>query len=248
MVFDNLLNPVLGPLLKLPSLLAVFILSFGISLIITLIYKFATNQSLMKDLKDEMKAFQNQIKELRSEPQKAMEVQKKAMKTNMKYMSHSMKSTLFTFIPIIIIFGWMNTHLAFDPIMPGQDFTTSVYFEEGADGEISLNALEGIFLQSDAHKKVEGEVSWILNGEEGEYLIEYEFNGNKYFKEVLITTENEYRTPVKSVKDGNINRIEIKHDKNIVLNLFGWKLGWLGTYIILSIIFSMVLRKMMKIY
>ena len=105
MVFENLLNPVFNPLLNLPTLWAVVILSFLISVIITLVYKYTTNQDLMKQLKDEMKEFQKEIKELRKEPEKAMQVQKRAMQTNMKYMMHSMRSTLFSFIPIIIIFS-----------------------------------------------------------------------------------------------------------------------------------------------
>ena len=32
------------------------------------------------------------------------------------------------------------------------------------------------------------------------------------------------------------------------VSLFGWKPGWLGVYIIFSIIFSMVLRKLLKIH
>lgn len=249
MVFDNLLNPVLSPLLKLPILWAIVLLSFLISLIITLIYKFTTNQSLMKDLKREMKEFQKQIKELRHDPQKAMEVQKKSMQTNMKYMGHSMRSTLFTFIPIILIFGWMNSHLSFEPILPGQDFTTTVVFEKGVNGEVELSVPEGLNIEGEAVKEIkDSEVKWILKGDEGEYLLEYNFNNNKYSQEVLISEGNEYKAPIKNVRDGNIRMIRVDYKKNIVLNLFRWKIGWLGAYIIFSIIFSMLLRKMMKIY
>ena len=128
MVFESILNPIFSPLLNLPTLLAVIILSFLISLIITVVYKFTTDQNLMKQLKEEMKEFQKEIKELRKEPEKAMQVQKRSMQTNMKYMMHSMRSTLFSIIPIIIIFNWMNANFAYDPVLPGQDFTTSVYF------------------------------------------------------------------------------------------------------------------------
>ena len=54
MVFENLLSPVFDPLLNLPTLLAVVILSFLISLIITVVYKFTTDQNLMKGLKEEI--------------------------------------------------------------------------------------------------------------------------------------------------------------------------------------------------
>ena len=53
------------------------------------------------------------MKTLRSDPDKMMVVQRKAMETNMKYMMQSMRPTLFTLIPIIVIFGWLNATLAF---------------------------------------------------------------------------------------------------------------------------------------
>ena len=61
MVFENILNPIFFPLLSLPTLWAVIILSFLISLIITIIYKYTTDQNLMKQLKEEMKEFQKEM-------------------------------------------------------------------------------------------------------------------------------------------------------------------------------------------
>jgi len=75
----HILDSVFNPLLNLPTLWAVILLSFLISLIITVVYKYTTDQNLMKQLKSEMKEFQKEIKELRKEPEKAMQVQKKSM-------------------------------------------------------------------------------------------------------------------------------------------------------------------------
>ena len=249
MAFENLLNPVFSPLLNLPTLWAVILLSFLISFVITLLYKYTTNQNLMKQLKEEMKEFQKEIKELRKEPEKAMQVQKKAMQTNMKYMTQSMKSTLYSFIPIIIIFSWMTAHLAYDPILPGQDFTTTVTFEKNVNGMIELSVPKGITINGDAKKEIkDGMVKWVLNGNKGEYLLEYILDGKKYSKEVLITEENKYKQPIKTIKGDVVKSIEVEHKPKKILNLFGWKLGWLGSYIIFSIIFSILIRKVIKVY
>ena len=128
MVFDALLDPIFSPLLKMNSLLAIGIISFLIAIVITVIYKYVTDQDLMKRLKTEMKEFQKQTKELKAHPEKAMAVQKKAMETNMKYMMHSMKPTLFTMLPIILIFGWLNAHMAYHPLLPCREFTATVNF------------------------------------------------------------------------------------------------------------------------
>lgn len=248
MVFEKFLDPVFSPLLNLPTLWAVILLSFFISLIITLIYKYVTDQNLMKQLKEEMKEFQKQIKELKKEPEKAMQVQKQSMKTNMKYMTLSMKSTLYSFIPIILIFGWMSANFAYDPILPGQEFTTTVTFKEGAQGKIELSVPEGITINGRAKKDIrDREAKWLLSGERGEYLLEYIFNGKKYGKELLIA-EKQYKTPLKNIRDEYVKSIQIDHNKKILLNLFGWKMGWLATYIIFSIIFSIIVRKVIKVY
>lgn len=250
MVFEHLLDSVFAPLLNLPTLLAVLILSFLISLLVTVVYKFTTDQNLMRDLKQEMKDFQKQIKELRNEPQKAMEVQKKSMQTNLKYMSHSMKSTLYSILPIIIIFSWMNANFAYEPILPGQEFTTAVYFEKGYNGNIELSAPKGIAISGNATKEVsDGVVKWVLKGEEGEYLLEYIYGGKTQTKEVLIS-KNKYIEPIKNVNDGLIKNIEVeqKEKKVLKLHIFGWELGWLWTYIIFSVISSIIIRKVIKVY
>jgi len=249
MVFENLLNPVFGPLLKLPTLFAVILLSFLISLIITIVYKYATDQNLMKQLKEEMKEFQKEIKELKKEPEKAMQVQKKAMQTNMKYMMNSMKSTLYSIIPIIIIFSWMNSNFAFEPILPQQDFITTVLFDEDVKGTIELSVPNGIVIEGGTKKEItDGNVKWILNGREGEYLLQYIYNGKTYNKEVLITEENIYKEPFESIKDGMIRSIEVIHKEKKLMNLFGWQVGWLGTYIMFSIFFSLIVRRIIKVY
>ena len=249
MVFEHLLDPVLSPLLNLPTLLAVIILSFLISLIITVVYKFTTDQNLMKDLKAEMKEFQKEIKELKKEPERAMEVQKKAMQTNMKYMMHSMKSTLYSIIPIIIIFSWMNANFAYEPILPNRDFTTTVNFDADIKESIELSVPEGITISGDPKKEIhDKEAKWVLNANEGEYLLEYVIGGKKYFKDILVTQENRYKEPVKKVNDGIVNSIQAEHREKQLIDLLGWKIGWLGTYIIFSIIFSMLVRKIIKVY
>ena len=249
MGFENILNPIFSPLLNLPTLWAVIILSFFISLIITVVYKFTTDQNLMKDLKEEMKEFQKEVKELKKEPEKAMQVQKRAMQTNMKYMMHSMKSTLYSIIPIIIIFSWMNANFAYEPIPPNRDFTTAVSFEADVEEGIELSVPKGITISGSPKKEIhDKEVKWVLNGDEGEYLLEYVIDGKKYFKDVLITEENRYKESVKIVNDGIVKSIQIEHKEKKLINLFGWKLGWLGTYITLSIIFSMLVRKVIKVY
>jgi len=238
-----------GPLLALPTIWAVIILSILISLITTLIYKWTTNQQLMKDLKDEIKRLQSEAKTLKDQPQKAMEVQKQAMETNMKYMSHSMRPTIITFIPIILIFGWMTANFAYEQIMPEQEFSISIAFQDGIKGNITIQTPKEISLTGEMSREItNGESIFTMKGTAGKHKIKFLTNGQEYLKEALITNEQKYTEPITTVNDKIIKTITTSNKEKIVLNLFGWKLGWLGTYILTSIISSIALRKWMKIY
>ena len=249
MAYYDFLNIVFAPLLKLPLLLAVLILSFSVSFIISIVTKYTTNQALMKKLKDDLKEYQKKIKELRSNPAQAMEVQKKAMEANMQYMAHSMKPTLITFIPIILIFGWMSSTFAFESIKPQQEFTITALFDSNANGIVELTAPEGIMIMDGKDKKIENNrADWKLKGQEGQYTLELAYNSEKFQKDVLITSTSKYIEPVKKI-GSSIKQIQINYKKLIVLpvGIRDW-FGWLGTYIISSIIFTMLMRKIMKVY
>ena len=107
-IFGDFLNFIFAPLLKLGDLASLVIISFILTLLITLCYKWFTDQKLMKSLKDEIKQHQEDMKNHKDNPEKLMEIQKKSMEVNLQYMKHSFKPTLFTFIPLIIFFAWLK--------------------------------------------------------------------------------------------------------------------------------------------
>lgn len=109
-MFENTVGVILGPIMNLPEPFGLLVISFLLTAVMTLVYKFMTDQKMMKELKDELKLLQKEMKELKDNPTKMMEVQKKAMEKNMKYMMHSMKPTIITFLPIIVIFSWLRNY------------------------------------------------------------------------------------------------------------------------------------------
>ena len=111
MVLEGLFDPTLGWLLNsFPAPYGLLAISFILTLMITLIYKYAVDQEIMKTLKGDLKALQKEAKALKDDPKAAMAKQKEAMSKNMEYMKMSFKPMLITFIPIILIFGWMRGH------------------------------------------------------------------------------------------------------------------------------------------
>ncbi|MBI4150599.1 DUF106 domain-containing protein [Candidatus Woesearchaeota archaeon] len=247
---DPVMNFLLGWMLNFSPFVSILLLSVALSLFITLVYKYTTNQSLMKDLKDELKAFQQQMKELKHDPNAMMDVNKKAMETNLKYMTHSFKPMLFTFLPIILIFGWLNAHFAYEPIHPGQEFTMTVAFDKTAIGGISVLAPDGLLVTSDETKTVtDGNAIFTLKGEaEGIYPVGFSFNNQTYTKEVRISQARSYIEPLLVVNDGSIKSITTTHEKTKVIKIGSFGITWLWSYIIFSLVFSIAMRKMLKVY
>jgi uncharacterized membrane protein (DUF106 family) len=247
MVLENIF------LLKMPSFWAILIISFVITLVTTLVYKFTTDQKKMKKLKEDMKDYQKKIKELsKTDPQKAMSIQQEAMKQNMEYMKHSFKSTLYTFIPIVIIFGWLNAHMAYYPLTPNQPFTVTAYFAEGHAESVSISSLPELELLSNATQSIiNGKAEWEFKGAEGEYKVELDYNNEKYDKPLIISSERKYEPPEKVITDSKLKKIVVGNQKVYPfgnVDLFGWKPNWLWTYIILSILLSIGIRKVLKVY
>ena len=111
MSFTAFLDPILGPLMNsMPAPYNLLLISFILTGMITLAYKFFTDQKLMKEIKEEQKSLQKEMKAFKDHPDKFMELQKKALEKTITTFKESLKPTLITFLPIIIIFGWLKTY------------------------------------------------------------------------------------------------------------------------------------------
>ena len=109
-MFESFFNATLGRLLDLPEPYGLLALSFILTLVTTLAYKFFTDQNLMKKLKDDMKDMQTKIKEDGHSTEQKMSIQKDLLEKNMSYMKQSFKPMLITFLPIILVFGWLRNY------------------------------------------------------------------------------------------------------------------------------------------
>lgn len=109
MVFDNFFNWIFAPVLNnFSPLWSIIILSLILTLLITIAYKFLTNQEVMKQLKQEQEALRKEMKSLKGDAEKLVHVQKQALEKSFEYMRHSMRPTLFYLIPLLLVFAWMS--------------------------------------------------------------------------------------------------------------------------------------------
>ncbi|MEK6835030.1 MAG: EMC3/TMCO1 family protein [Nanoarchaeota archaeon] len=113
-------NLALGPFINWNPAISLLIISFILTLITTLTYKYTTNQEMIKSFKEESKKLQEEMKLLKNDPGKIMEKNKELMEKNMEMMKQSFKPLLYTFIPFaIIFFGLRNIYEPFGKILFG---------------------------------------------------------------------------------------------------------------------------------
>src|SRR3989338_7777367 len=107
-MFDSFFNTIFSPILQLSPAASLMIISLILTLLVTIIYKYTTDQKFLKEAKEEMKILQKEMKEFKDNPSKIMEKQKVLWEKNMKIMMHTLKSSLYTLIPLLIIFSWLR--------------------------------------------------------------------------------------------------------------------------------------------
>jgi uncharacterized membrane protein (DUF106 family) len=109
---DGLLNPIIQ---TLGPMLTIMIIAIILALIITLANKLLVDQDRLQYLQKEMKVFQQEMNEARksNDPKALEKMQKKQMEfmnIQKEMMTNSFKPMIVTFIPILIVFGWIGAN------------------------------------------------------------------------------------------------------------------------------------------
>ena len=262
MALNSILDPLLRPLLNVSPFLVILVVSIVLSVVTTIIYKYATDQTRLRKLKADLKRHQKKAMNAKDDPSTAMRHQKEIMKLNGEYFRASMKSMLYTFLPIIIFFGWLSANVAFAPLLPGTSFGLDVAMQKDVAGEVTLLLPDNLTTTDNLTKSValeERKVSWTgLQGPKGTYdvSVRHEPSGEEQFIEVLITDEQKYTGPLfdissstafKSATTSN-EKLRIMHGIPVFEHIPVVKnFNWFWTYFLFTMIFSTTLRKALKI-
>ncbi|MDP2925411.1 MAG: EMC3/TMCO1 family protein [Nanoarchaeota archaeon] len=108
-------NPTLGKLLDFNTLYGMFLIVGIFTLITTLIQKYFTDQTTLKEIKKEQKILQEEIKKYRDNPEKIMELNKKQLEFIPRTMEITMRPTIYTIIPLVLFFRWFSDYFILSP-------------------------------------------------------------------------------------------------------------------------------------
>ncbi len=254
----NIFTTLYDSFMSLDYLLIILILAIVITILTTIIYKYTTDQKRLKEIKKQLKELRDKQKKYKDNPKKINELTKQMLEMNSEMMKQSFKSMIYTFIPLILLFSWMTASLSYQPIMPEQEFYVTALISPNYSGnisEIKLSSVPAMMGQKNESYSVSSnkgtEIQWALSApQEGTYTILIEGDTFKQTKEILITSNKKYLAPVSEYKDSQLLKISVGYASVRPLgeiSLLGWKPGWLGVYIILSIIINIIVRKILDI-
>ncbi|MFT4309378.1 MAG: EMC3/TMCO1 family protein [Candidatus Woesearchaeota archaeon] len=220
------------------------------SLIITVVYKYTTNQKEMKHIKDEMKRLQKEMRKAKDDQKKMMEINNQLMKYNSQYMMKSFKSSLYTILPAILVFMLLRGHIAYDPISPGSEFSILVmHVPETNINNTGIELPQGFELLEET---IEGNnIRYTIRaGEAGNYSIGFQNNGDRVEKEVIITGNRMFARAIEDYPNTAFRNIRIEYESLTIVRLPFWprEMNWLWIYIITAILTSMISRRVLNVY
>ncbi len=104
------LDPTFGKLLTWNNLIGLVIITFIMTLLVSLVQKFTTDQEALRSLKEEQKALQEEMKNNKDNPEKMSEISKKQLALIPKSFGLSGKSIVYTTIPFILLLRWFQDY------------------------------------------------------------------------------------------------------------------------------------------
>jgi uncharacterized membrane protein (DUF106 family) len=102
------LDPSFGALLQWNLTIGMIVIVLVISVITTLVQKYATDQKALKELRAEQKLLQEEMKKFKEDPAKIAELSKKQMEFFPRTFKLTSRSILFTGLPFILFFRWFS--------------------------------------------------------------------------------------------------------------------------------------------
>lgn len=109
------LDPTAGALLDYNATLGMLVIVAFISLCLTLIQKFTTDQDSLRQLKKEQKILQDEMKLYKEHPEKLMALQKKQFEFLPRTMDLTTAPLIYTAIPILLFFRWFFEYFTAHP-------------------------------------------------------------------------------------------------------------------------------------
>jgi len=110
--FHKILDPALDPLLNWNVFWGMTLIVFILTLVMTFVQKYGTDQETLRYIKKEQKRIQSDMKKYKEHPEKLMQLNKEQMEFMGKMFKLSMGSIVYTAVPFVLLIRWFGDYFA----------------------------------------------------------------------------------------------------------------------------------------
>ena len=202
----------------------------GLATLTQIINKLLINEKMVDEGRAEISKLQKKLKGMDMKSKEFNKTQERMLDLNFKMMKQQFKPMFVTFIPYIIVFYFIGNMFSYTPFMVGSE----VELIADGEGEMIVPCLN-VSEQIDGYKEkvelAEKSCNATLNGKQ----VSLTLNGTKPVTEEANGIELTVNPPEKTF-------IHLPFS----LPFIGDDIGWLGTFILTSLVTSLVLQKALK--
>jgi uncharacterized membrane protein (DUF106 family) len=267
-ILGRLFDLLLFPFRSLNPWAGMVFVSLLTGLLMLLIYRWTSNQTGIRRVKDKIKAHLLELRLFKDNMSVTMKAQGQILRANLRYLALNLKPLLVMIVPIVLILAQLNVWFGSEPLAVGRPAILKVRLEPGQDvmgTELALEAPSEVVVETPPLRLEEPrEVDWRLRpAAPGRFNLMLKAGGRTYLKSIVVDGRRlEKVSPLKvsqnfldqllypgekALPGGSpVESIAISHPVG-KLGLFGLRVHWLIAYFGLSIIFGFALKKPFRV-
>jgi uncharacterized membrane protein (DUF106 family) len=266
--FGKIFDLLFIPFRSMNPWVGMVIVSFLTGLLMLVIFRYTSNQTGIKKVKNKIKAHLLELRLYKDSLGLSMKAQGNILLANLKYITHSFKPLLVMIVPVILILIQMNFWFGYESLKPGEQTLLKIKLEEGYNPlqtDLALEPDPEIVIETPPLRIEEySEINWRISSQKsGIHHVDVVVAGRKISKTIATDTKplsklspikhrkkfvDELFYPVEApiAKDFPVKSIEVLYPAKR-LNFLGFDIHWLIAYFALSIIFGFAFKGIFKV-
>jgi uncharacterized membrane protein (DUF106 family) len=262
-----LLDFLLTPFSFLDPVWILFVISMLAGVLMLLIFRLTSKQSMIKEVKNKMQAHLIEILLFKDSPRIILTAQKNLIRYNARYMKYAFAPMVYMILPMSLLLVHLDGWFGYRPLQIGESAIFSVKLSGGGPkvlSRISIEADKGLTVETLPLRILEnGEINWRIRADTpGEHSITVNAYGHKVRKKIEVFQTKLIRLSKFRVgstfldillhpgegpiEEGSfINNIGIGYPSREI-GILGWRTHWLVLFFILSIAGGLAFRRILK--
>ncbi|MBN1223264.1 MAG: hypothetical protein JXB23_08430 [Candidatus Aminicenantes bacterium] len=267
-VFGKIFDYLLLPFRSMNPWIGMTVISLLTGLLMLLIYRYTSNQTGIKKVKNKIKAHLLEIRLYKDSLGLSLKAQGNILLANVKYIGLNFRPLLVMIVPVLLILIQLNFWFGYETLKTGQSTLLKVKLTEGTNPvrtDIALDPSPDIKMEVPPLRiEEDAEINWRISPQtKGTHDIRIVIGSQKITKSIVTDVDrlskispirhnrnffNNLFYPVEKPIQSEIpvKSIEIAYPSKH-LNLFGLNVHWLIAYFALSIVFGFAFKGVFKV-